>query len=113
MAAAQSNKAARAGVLDRAEETIMEVCEATVTDVSRHPDGTHELKFKASCPSDCERVNVQVAGRWVAVELERGGRGMVSRAFTVTTPGDPQLATGAKVPVEFFYPGEQAGVHSR
>lgn len=90
----------------------MELGEATVIDALTHPDGTHELKLKASCPSDCERANVQVAGQWVAVALERGGRGMVSRAFAVTIPDDPQLAPGAKVAVEFFYPGEQAGVHS-
>ena len=90
----------------------MEVGEATVVSASKHPDGTNELKLKASCPSDCERAKVQVAGRWVAVRLERGGRGMVSRAFSVTVPEDPQLAPGAKVPVEFFYPGEQAGLHS-
>ena len=90
----------------------MEVGEATVVSASKHPDGTNELKFKASCPSDCERANVQVAGRWVAVHLERGGQGMVSRAFTMTMSEDPQLAPGAKVPVEFFYPGEQAGLRS-
>ena len=91
----------------------MEVGEATVISASRHPGGTNELKLRASCPSDCERANVQVAGRWVAVHLERGGQGMVWRAFTVIMPEDPQLAPGAKVPAEFFYPGEQAGVHSR
>lgn len=91
----------------------MEVGEAIVIDASERPDGIHELKLKASCPSDCERANVYVAGQWVAVDLERGGRGTVSRAFTVTMSSDPQLAPGAKVPAEFFYPGEQAGVHSR
>ncbi|MBV8901265.1 MAG: hypothetical protein JOY92_14270 [Verrucomicrobia bacterium] len=89
----------------------MEVGEATVIGASGHPEGNHELKLMASCPSDCERANVHVAGRCFAVDLERGGRGMVSRAFAVTMPHDPQLAPGAKVPVEFFYPGEQAGVH--
>jgi hypothetical protein len=91
----------------------MEIGEATVIGASRHPGGTHELKLKAFCPSDCERANVQLAGRWVAADLERGGHGMVSRAFVVTIPDDPQLAPGTKVPAEFFYPGEQAGVHSR
>jgi hypothetical protein len=91
----------------------MQVGEATVIGASEHRGGIHELKFKANCPSDCERANVHVAGRCFAVDLERGGRGMVVRAFTVTVPVDPQLAPGARVPVEFFYPGEQAGVHSR
>lgn len=89
----------------------MEVGEATVIGASEQPDGKHELKLKACCPSDCERANVHVAGRCFAVDLERGGRGMVSRAFTVTMSQDPQLAPGARVAVEFFYPGEQAGVH--
>lgn len=90
----------------------MEVCEAIVTGASRRPDGIHELKLKATCPSDCERVNVRVGGQCFAVDLERGGHGMVARAFTVTVPDDPQLAPGATLTVEFFYPGEQAGVHS-
>jgi hypothetical protein len=90
----------------------MEVGEAIVIGASKRPDGIHELKLKASCPSNCERANVRVAGQCLAVDLERGGHGMVSRAFTVTVADDPHLAPGTKVPVEFFYPGEQAGVRS-
>jgi hypothetical protein len=89
----------------------MEVGEPIVVSASKHPDGTNELKLRANCPADCERANVQVTRRWVAVHLERGGRGMVSPAFAVTMPEDPQLAPGAKVRVGFFYPGEQAGLH--
>ena len=89
----------------------MEVGEPIVVSASEHPDGTNEPKSRANRPTDCERAYAQVARRWVAVHLERGGRGMVSRAFVLTMSEDPPLAPGAKVRGEFFYPGEQAGPH--
>jgi hypothetical protein len=89
----------------------MEVGEAIVMGASKRPDGIHEVHLRAICSSDCERANVRGAGQCLPVNLERGGRGSVARAFTVTVPDDPELALGAKVLVEFFYPGEQAGIH--
>lgn len=90
----------------------MEIGEAVVIGTSQHPDGAYEVALEGYCPPNCERLNAIVAGYRLALALERRGRGG-SRAFQVRVPIDPDVGPGDKVVVEFFYPGEQAGVHCR
>lgn len=85
--------------------------EAEVLDASERPGGAKELELKAVCPgSNYERLNVVVGSQRFAVPLDRPQRG-ASRKFKVTMQADTPVSRGDKVPVEFFYPGEQAGVH--
>ena len=85
--------------------------EAEVVDASERPGGAKELELRAVCPgSNYERLNVVVGSQRVAVPLDRPQRG-ASRRFKVTMRADLPVNPGDKVAVEFFYPGEQAGVH--
>jgi hypothetical protein len=84
--------------------------EAEILGASERPGGVKELELKAVCPeSNYERLNVVVGSERVAVPLDRPERG-ASRRFKVTLQADTPVSRGDKVPVEFFYPGEQAGV---
>ena len=89
----------------------MQFGEAEILDASERPGGATELELKAVCPgSNYERLNVVVGSQRVAVPLDRPERG-ASRKFKVMMQADPPLSRGDKVLIEFFYPGEQAGVH--
>ena len=89
----------------------MQFGEAVVLGTSERPDGAKEVELKAVCPAaNYERLNVVVGACRVAVPLDRPERG-ASREFKVTVPTDSHLTCGGKVGVEFFFPGEQAGVH--
>ena len=90
----------------------MEAVEAVVVGVSEPVDGAQEVELEAVCPAaGFERANV-VVGPWrVAVPLERPWRAAL-RKLMVNLQGAPgRLKPGDKALVEFFYPGEQAGVH--
>ncbi|HEY0792616.1 MAG TPA: hypothetical protein VGD78_16250 [Chthoniobacterales bacterium] len=89
----------------------MHLGEAVVLSASRRLDGVQEVEFDAVCPeAGCERLNV-VAGEWrVAVALNQPARGALYRFKAVMATGfSPR--PGEKVLIEFFHPGEQAGVH--
>lgn len=87
--------------------------EAVILNAYPRPDGTQELELNAVCPaSNYERLNVVLGASRVAVPLDRPERGALRR-FKVKLRADAPLSQGDRVPVEFFYPGEQAGVHCR
>ena len=89
----------------------MHLGEAVVLGASKRPDGAQEVELKAVCPKpDFERLNVVLGSCRVAVALDRPG-GQTSREFKVTMRVDEPIRLGDKLLVEFFYPGEQAGVH--
>ena len=89
----------------------MHLGEAVVLGASKRPDGTQEVKLKTVCPKpDFERLNVVLGSCLVAVSLDRPA-GETSREFKVTMRVDEPIRLGDKLLVEFFYPGEQAGVH--
>jgi hypothetical protein len=94
----------------KAEEKGMHFGEAEVVGTSERSGGTKELELKTVCPgSNYERLNVVVGSHRLAVPLDRPRRG-ASRQFKVTMQADSPLNRGDKVLIEFFYPGEQAGV---
>ena len=89
----------------------MQFGEAEILGASERPGGAKELELQAVCPgSNYERLNVVVGSQRIAVPLDRPKRG-AARKFKVTMQADSSLNRGDKIPVEFFYPGEQAGVH--
>jgi hypothetical protein len=91
----------------------MQFGEAVILSACPRGDGTQEVELNAVCPaSNYERLNVVVGATRVAVPLDRPERGAFRR-FTVKLRADAPLSQGDKVPVEFFFPGEQAGVHCR
>ena len=91
----------------------MQFGEAIILRACPRADGTQELELNAVCPAaNYERLNVVVGPTRVAVPLDRPERGAL-RHFKVKLPVEAPLSEGDKVPVEFFYPGEQAGVHCR
>jgi hypothetical protein len=95
------------------EENDMQFGEAIILSAYRRNDGTQEVELNAVCPaSNYERLNVVLGATRVAVPLDRPERGAFRR-FKVNLKADAPLNEGEKVPVEFFYPGEQAGVHCR
>lgn len=89
----------------------MRIGEAVVSGASQGPKGAQEVEFKVVCAeANCERLNV-IAGEWrAAVTLDRPPRGALCQ-FKVTVPAHLRLQLGDNVVVEFFYPGDQAGVH--
>lgn len=85
--------------------------EAEILGTAERPGGVKELELEAVCPgSNYERLNVVVGSQRVAVQLDRPERG-TSRKFKVIAQANSPVNRGDKVPVEFYYPGEQAGVH--
>lgn len=87
--------------------------EAVILDTCERPDGVQEVALKAVCPAaNYDRLNVVVGSLRVAVPLDRPQRG-AAREFKVTMRVTSHLNLGDKVPVEFFFPGEQAGAHCR
>ena len=87
----------------------MHVGEAVILSTSQLPDGDQEVELEAVCPdSGCERLNVVVDRCRVAVPLDRPQQGAL-RQFKVRMHADKPLQLGDKLPVEFFFPGEQAG----
>lgn len=89
----------------------MQVGEAVVLGTSERPDGTQEVELKTVCPKpDFERLNVVLGSRRVSVPLDRPAEEF-ERAFKVTMRVDSPIKLGDKLLVEFFHPGEQAGVH--
>src|SRR2546421_13087741 len=85
--------------------------EAVILSASQRSDGAQEVKLKAICPAaNYDRLNVVVGSCRVAVPLDRPERG-AAREFKVTMQTGARLSRGDKVFVEFFFPGEQAGVH--
>ncbi|MBV8901475.1 MAG: hypothetical protein JOY92_15335 [Verrucomicrobia bacterium] len=89
----------------------MHVGEAVVLGAFKRPDGTQEVELKAVCPKpDFERLNVVLGSCRVAVPLDRPVD-KPEREFKVTMRVDSPINLGDKLLVEFFYPGEQAGVH--
>lgn len=89
----------------------MQVGEAVVLGAVKRPDGTQEVELKTVCPKpDFERLNVVLGSCRVAVPLDRPA-GCSSREFKVTMRVDAPINLGDKLLVEFFHPGEQAGVH--
>ena len=88
----------------------MHVGEAVVLGALRHPDGTQEVELKTVCPKpDFERLNVVLGSCRVAVSLDRPAA-QAAREFKVTMRVDSPLKLGDRLLVEFFYPGEQAGL---
>ena len=88
----------------------MQFSEAVVRGAFRRPDGTQELELDAVCPAaNYDRLNVLVGKARVAVPLDRPARGASCRV-TVRVGAEASFSQGDKVAVEFFYPGEQAGV---
>jgi hypothetical protein len=88
----------------------MHVGEAVVVGAVKRPDGTQEVELKTVCPRpDFERLNVVLGSCRVAVPLERPA-GKSEREFKVTMRVDSPIKLGDKLLVEFFHPGEQAGV---
>jgi hypothetical protein len=91
----------------------MQFGEAVILSANPHADGTQEVELNAVCPAaNYERLNIVLGATRVAVPLDRPERGAFRR-FKVKLRADAPLSQGDKVPVEFFYPGEQAGVHCR
>ncbi|MBV9998982.1 MAG: hypothetical protein JO015_07695 [Verrucomicrobia bacterium] len=91
----------------------MQFGEAIILSACPQTDGTQEVELNAVCPaSNYERLNVVLGATRVAVPLDRPVRGAFRR-FKVNLKADAPLNQGDKIPVEFFYPGEQAGVHCR
>ena len=89
----------------------MHVGEALVLRAYERPDGTQVVRLKAVCPEpNLDRLNVVMGTCRVAVPLNRPERGS-AREFEVTMRANSPLRLGDRVPVEFFYPGEQAGIH--
>ena len=89
----------------------MHVGEAVVLGASKRADGTQEVELKTVCPkADFERLNVVLGSCRVVVPLDRPA-GETSREFKVTMRVDSPIRLGDKLLVEFFYTGEQAGVH--
>jgi hypothetical protein len=89
----------------------MHLGEAVVLGASKRPDGFQEVEFNAVCPeSGCERLNVVAGECRVAVALDQPEQG-ASRRFKAVMGADLSLQPGEKVLIEFFHPGEQAGVH--
>ena len=88
----------------------MHVGEAVVLGAFKHPDGTQEVELKTVCPKpDFERLNVVLGSCRVAVPLDRPAA-QSAREFKVTMRVDSPIKLGDKLLVEFFHPGEQAGV---
>jgi hypothetical protein len=91
----------------------MQFGEAVILGICPQADGIQEVELKAVCPAaNFERLNVVVGPTRVAVPLDRPARGALRR-FTVRLRAEAPLGQGDTVPVEFFYPGEQAGVPCR
>jgi hypothetical protein len=91
----------------------MQFGEAIILSACPRTDGIQEVELNAVCPaSNYDRLNVVLGAIRVAVPLDRPERGAFRR-FKVKLRADAPLNQGDKVPVEFFYPGEQAGVHCR
>ncbi|HEY0789594.1 MAG TPA: hypothetical protein VGD78_00900 [Chthoniobacterales bacterium] len=88
----------------------MQFGEAVVLGASPRPDGRLEVELHAVCPgANFERLNIVLGGTRVAVPLDRPARGAL-RSFKVTLPAEASLNQGDKMPVEFFFPGEQGGL---
>jgi len=88
----------------------MQLGEAIVLGACPCPDGSLEVELKAVCPAaNFERLNVVVGTTRVAVPLDRPARGAL-RSFKVTVRADAPLSQGDKMLIEFFFPGEQAGL---
>ena len=89
----------------------MQFGEALVLVASDTPDGRQEVELDTVCPAaNFERLNVVLGNRRVAIPLDRPVRGAACR-FKITLPAESRVRCGEKALVEFFYPGEQAGVH--
>ena len=89
----------------------MHVGEAVVLGAIARPDGAQEVELKTVCPKpDFERLNVVLGSCRVAVPLDRPVS-EAEREFKVTMRVDSPIKLGDKLLVEFFHPGEQAGVH--
>lgn len=88
----------------------MHVGEAVVLGAFQRSDGTQEVELKTVCPKpDFERLNVVLGSCRVAVPLDRPVD-KSEREFKVTMRVDSPIKLGDKLLVEFFHPGEQAGV---
>lgn len=91
----------------------MQFGEAIILSTGPRADGTQEVELNTVCPAaNYERLNVVLGATRVAVPLDRPERGAFRR-FKVKLRADTPLSEGDKIPVEFFFPGEQAGVHCR